>query len=659
MKGFRVMRAYALAAILFSGMVFTARLSAAQAPPPVSVTTWHNDNWRTGQNTSETVLTPGDVTQHTVGTVTTETFGLLCKFTLSNIYSGWSYNVYGQPLVVANTDGSMTVYVVTMDDEAIAFGIPSGWSGNCAQTGTLPIAITANSLIDTAGSEWPADVCQIGGKKGITIYPTIGILGTPVIDTSTNTMYLDTESQQGGSRCNGQNGTFCPGYNSDGKCVLDLPSTWYHKLHALDLTPGSNFLKDKNTYHSPVLVSGMAGSATFNTGVQIQRPGLLWLSSSQSGQEHPMVYAAYSMMDGATGGPGTDPNGFVFGYDAANLTAAGYPLIYSPTSGNGADGGGIWEGGAGLAFGKDSSSGSNYIYFPTGNGLFDLDNVGGTNGPDAGDSFVKLTTSLQLPSSGTPYFTPSDQYYRWCQDQDYGSGGVVLVPDGTLSTNPYLAINAEKLGNIWVMDRGSPGGFSLGSCDNQNSGKTCAQETSDCTSQSNGVIQSLSGTSFHFHTSPAYWSGTGVTNDFGYLYYIGTNHPTLTQYPLCNSATTPICAGPYAQNTITFVSGATPSVSSDGHTNGIVWAIKNDGTDGNCNPCSSPGILYAFGPAAASIGSFQELYDSDQCVISGTHVDRPGPATKFSVPTVANGYVFIGTQADFDMYGVIQARTCD
>jgi hypothetical protein len=628
-------------------------LASAPSGAQVSVTTWHNDKGRTGQNTSETVLTPGDVTQHTVGTVTTETFGLLCKFTLSNIYSGWSYNVYGQPLVVAKTDRSMTVYVVTMDDEAIAFGIPSGWAGNCSQTGTLPITITANSLIQPAGGEWPTDVCQVGGKLGATIYPTIGILGTPVIDTNSNTMYLDTYSQQGGSRCNGQSGTFCPGFQN-GKCVLDLPSAWYHKLHALDLTPGGNFLKEKTSYHSPVTVSGAAGFATFVARKQIQRPGLLWLSSSESGQGNPMVYAAYSMMDGAAGGPGSDPNGFIFGYDAADLSAP--PLIYSPTPGLRADGGGIWEGGAGLAFGQDSASGSNYIYFPTGNGVFDLNNVGGTNGPDAGDSFVKVTTSLQLPSSGTPYFTPSDQYYRWCNDQDYGSGGALLVPDGTLSHNPYLAINAEKLGNIWIMDRGGPGGFSLGACDNQNSGKTCSQETSDCTGQNNGVLQSLTGTNWHFHTAPAYWSGTGAANDFGYLYYIGSSQPKLTQFPLCNSATAPICAGPYAQNNIGFVSGATPSVSSYNNTNGIVWAIWNDGTDGNCNPsCSAPGILYAFG-AVASSGTLTKLYDSSEFC---NGVDQPGPATKFSVPIVANGYVFIGTQTDFDIYGVVQPRSCN
>ena len=71
----------------------------------VNVTTWHNDIGRTGQNTQETILTPGDVDQHQYGTVTTETFGLLCRFT------SVTGQVYAQPLVVSNSDGSMTVYV--------------------------------------------------------------------------------------------------------------------------------------------------------------------------------------------------------------------------------------------------------------------------------------------------------------------------------------------------------------------------------------------------------------------------------------------------------------------------------------------------------------------------------------------------------------------
>jgi hypothetical protein len=95
MKESSVLGVSAFLAVVSLAIMLTSVPSGAQ----VSVTTWHNDPGRTGQNTSETALTPGDVTQHEVGTVTSESFGLLCKFTLSNIYTGWSYNVYAQPLV--------------------------------------------------------------------------------------------------------------------------------------------------------------------------------------------------------------------------------------------------------------------------------------------------------------------------------------------------------------------------------------------------------------------------------------------------------------------------------------------------------------------------------------------------------------------------------
>ena len=64
--------------LLFSDVLWAALvlvcLSMNAFGLQISVTTWHNDIGRTGQNITETILTPGDVQQHTVGTVTSETF---------------------------------------------------------------------------------------------------------------------------------------------------------------------------------------------------------------------------------------------------------------------------------------------------------------------------------------------------------------------------------------------------------------------------------------------------------------------------------------------------------------------------------------------------------------------------------------------------------
>ena len=110
----------ALLATSLLGMMLVALSSTAQAPPPVNVITWHNDNYRTGQNTNEMILTTG-----ANGNVTKSTFGLLCK------EASITGQVYAQPLVVGHANGSMTVYVATMQDYVYAFAIPAQWKGNC------------------------------------------------------------------------------------------------------------------------------------------------------------------------------------------------------------------------------------------------------------------------------------------------------------------------------------------------------------------------------------------------------------------------------------------------------------------------------------------------------------------------------------------------
>jgi hypothetical protein len=72
--------------------VLATVLSASPLLGQVNVTTWHNDNWRTGQNTSETVLNTSNVNS--------KHFGLLCKNT--SIHG----QIYPQPLVLGHTDGS-------------------------------------------------------------------------------------------------------------------------------------------------------------------------------------------------------------------------------------------------------------------------------------------------------------------------------------------------------------------------------------------------------------------------------------------------------------------------------------------------------------------------------------------------------------------------
>jgi hypothetical protein len=201
----------------------------------VSVTTWHNDNGRTGENISETHLNTGSFAHRG--------FGRLCEVPLPS--SPQQEQVYAQPLVVANSDGSMNVYVATMQDNVYVFSVPAtaNWTTQtCTQLqSTAPVSLLRGGL----AGQYPADACFIG--KGFSgsdcstraICPSVGVLGTPVIDSTSNTMYLVTESQD---TYTGQQGV---------NCTKTPPKTWYHYLHALDLT--SSTLAEKTVVLSKLL----------------------------------------------------------------------------------------------------------------------------------------------------------------------------------------------------------------------------------------------------------------------------------------------------------------------------------------------------------------------------------------------------------------------
>jgi hypothetical protein len=142
------------------------------------------------------------------------------------------------------------------------------------------------------------------------------------------------------------------------------------------------------------------------------------------------------------------------------------------------------------------------------------------------------------------------------------------------------------------------------------------------------------------------------------LYYSATND-TLKLYPLanstCASGTPPLCSAQASTSAI-FHYGATPSVSSNGLSDGIVWAINTTGQ----STTTIPGVLFAF-----STDTLKQLYNSNRCKIGGVLQDQLGGGANFSVPTIANGRVYVGslggstgTQGSFHMYGPT-TRTCD
>jgi hypothetical protein len=451
------------------------------------------------------------------------------------------------------------------------------------------------------------DCHNIGHKDCGTIKPTVGILGTPVIDENTNHIYLVTYSQ----------------------ITQSGVTNYYHRLHALFTgLNGTTALQEDPTYHSPATISSGSFVPAFDPFTHIQRPGLLLLPGT--GNPTPQIYIGFSMMDGDT----TYPPGFIFRYYGDDLSRA--PVVFTTEPTTNKKGGGIWMDGAGIAAGVDTASGQTYLYFTTADGDFDP-NTGGTLCVDCADSFVKLTYALTKSS----FFTPFDQACRFSgsgtnPDLDFGSGGVLLIPDNLLTSLPYLAVSADKEQSIWVMQRPAPGLYG------GNSG---------CTG-SNGNKETVAGTGV-YHNSPAFWQTSAST---GNLYYASIGG-SLTQYPVqssCTAGSPPVCAGVAdsldpSGNILNFTTGTTPSISSNSTTNGILWAISGMSIEG-----TNHGAIYAF-----DAGSMHHLYDSNQCQ---TGVDQMYSATQFSVPTIANGFVYVGTQSNnvtnvgkgtFDIFGKI------
>ncbi len=294
----------------------------------------------------------------------------------------------------------------------------------------------------------------------------------------------------------------------------------------------------------------------------------------------------------------TPYHGWLFAYDASALTQTSV-FITTP---NGQGQGGIWLSGTGIA--ADSSAN---IFTAVGNGNFDA--------TDVGDSVVKLALSGTTISL-TDYFTPFDQGNDDANDFDVGSGGVLLLPDQS-GTNPHELILGTKGGDIYLIDRDQM---------TENNQHYC----SGCTSDPEIVQEILNaGTPTWLMAAPAYWNGN--------VYFCAFNNP-LEVYSLSNGA---LSAAPSSSSPEIFgFPGATPSISANGTANGIVWVIDSGQADS-----PGPAVLYAYD--ATNVAN--ELWNSSQ---AANNRDTAGNAVKFTVPTIANGKVYIGTQTELDVFGL-------
>ena len=368
----------------------------------------------------------------------------------------------------------------------------------------------------------------------------------------------------------------------------DSSGNYHQRLHALDLTTGAEMSGSPVTVQATYPSMGPEsanGQLVFDPKQYNERAGLLLLDG--------VVYIAYSSHCDYE--PYT---GWIMGYNESTLAQTSV-LNLTP---NGSEGS-IWQSGAGPA--ADSSGN---IYFLDANGTFDttLNASGFPSRNDYGNAFVKLsTTGNQLAVAD--YFTMSNTVAESNADEDLGSGGTLLLPDETdaSGTVRHLAVGAGKDANIYVVDRDNMGKFN---------------------SSSNNMYQELPGAlAGPEFAMPAYWNNT--------VYY-GAVGDSIRAYPIAQAK---LATSPSSQTTHMFpYPGATPSISSNGIGNGILWAVDNSNT----------AVLYAYDATNLT----HELYDSNQ---AANGRDQFGTGNKFITPMIANGKVYVGTPTGVAVFGLL------
>ena len=370
------------------------------------------------------------------------------------------------------------------------------------------------------------------------------------------------------------------------KEVTNNVTAYVHRLHALDITTGAE------KFGGPSLIQvSAAGNGDGNNGAgQVPFDGLRQMNRSGLLLNNGVVYMGYASH--CDNGP---YHGWLIGFNAHTLALS---QSFNTTP-NGSEGG-LWSSGDGPTADTNGN-----IYFMTGNGTFD-----GSTNQDYGDSFVKLSTTNGLAFSD--YFTPYDQQALANGDQDLGSGGTMLLPDeaGGSTTNQHLIIGAGKAGTLYLVRRDNLGQYN--------------------SANNNQIQQSVVGAIGGSFGTPAYFNHA--------IYYLGAGD-VIKAFGITNGI---INSTPISRASSGFgFPGATPSISANGTSNAIAWAIQSDAYGNN-----GPEVLHAYNATNLA----KELYNSSQAQ-SGTR-DVPGAAVKFVAPTVANGKVYVGAEYAFSVYGL-------
>jgi hypothetical protein len=425
--------------------------------------------------------------------------------------------------------------------------------------------------------------CQYNG-------PVVGITGTPAIDPQKNTMYVITYTTD-----NSNNPVFY--------------------IHALDLATLTDKVPPQQITASQTLNDGKT-TFNFNPTWQRQRPGLLLANGN--------VYAGFG---GYCDSGGDQARGWILGWQAGSLTPLPANLLTNTLSSEpqGMFLSGVWMSGYGIA-GDQSGN----LYFSTGNS----DPSGTTNDPDTdfSDSVVRLNPDLTRPSPHSKFlFTPANVADLDKSDLDMSAGGVMLLPSQAGSPDMVVAtgkdgrmflLNRDNLGDKTPSDSGVLNWVNIGGAGAGSNRCWCGP-----TYFNDGTVHIVSSGG----TSPANTVGPnpGISHNSVGLWNLQTSpKPTLNQSAWGNMPDTIQDPGFFT------------TVSSNGNSNAIIWAVSRPQT--SQNPTLS---LYAFN--ATPVGNtLPQLFQSP----AGSWPYTGGNANV--VPVVANGKVYVASYKELDIFGL-------
>lgn len=465
-----------------------------------NVTTWHFDAQRSGLNSGEQVLSPANVTS--------QTFGKLFSY----LVDGY---VYGEPLLVSglSVNGAThnVVFVATENDSVYAFDADNYGSGT-------PL--------------WQVSLLQSGEAPqttNITVKPLQGVTSTPVIDLTSNTMYVMSAQQKAGG-------------------------TPTFRLNALNIQMGAQKFGGPVTIQAsvPGTNSDSIDGVDYLTTSCIQRSALLLANST--------VYMGF----------GSCHSGWLLAYDAQALTQVGVFNASPNLDGEGkyASAGGIWMGSGGPVADKAGN-----IYVTTGNGPWD--------GQTAfADSVLKFNSQLQM----LDYFTPNDYQYMDCNDADLASGGLLLIPGTTEllaggKTGKLYLVNSTNLGHEQAIDAGATQTLWFESALSAPYSSSCTDALGTHTTQVNSY--EIFGTAAYFNGS-VYLGVTPTSSNapagIGQFSYSGTLAPTAYTTPSIQQntrGTTPfISANGNANGILWMIDTGQPLQSPQASTNATLRAYN-------------------------------------------------------------------------------------